>query len=197
MLSTGSRQCVTKRRRNFSLHKKPYAAQIYPYCITEMCILKLRPWFLTSIGFILCICNAGPAKNRPRVEESISKYSQAVSVSDIRGQHASSFLGSFCWKPNSRLGRPSPHSILSSQVSKGLDVRPLVPWKQRNCESCHAPGLWARKAEFAVSLSWHLCLSPGQTVGPWSFSLPRLFIFKWQKWKLNRFFSNDKKYTLL
>lgn len=38
VLITGSRQCVTKRRRNFPLHKKPYVVQIYPYCITALCI---------------------------------------------------------------------------------------------------------------------------------------------------------------
>lgn len=64
MLSTGSRQCVTKRRRNFPLHKKPYAVQIYPYCIIEMCILKLHLWFFTGIGLILFIFNIRPVKKR-------------------------------------------------------------------------------------------------------------------------------------
>lgn len=137
-----------------------------------MCILKLHVWFFTGIGFILCIFNIDPIKNRQRFWKSISRHAQIVPMTNIRDHHPLSSWKALLKILHSPRASFLPHHPHSSGLKKVLMSRCSILESSWTVKV--ATFLLFKKGKQGVgsfSLSWLLCLSQWETVGLWSFFL--------------------------
>lgn len=136
-------------------------------------ILKLHLWFFTGIGFIVCIFNIRPAEIFRVRFKILWLFLSVTSGTTIHCLLLESFAENL-------LGQPSPHSILSFQVSDVLMSRGSF------CESSTTVKVvtlllqeTGKQRVCSFSPSWLLCLSHWEAANLWSFSLLRLRAHLW------------------
>lgn len=95
-----------------------------------MCILKLHVWFFTGIGFILCIFNIEPVKNKWRFCKSPFQNTPRLFLRVAFGATIHCLLlQGFAANLTHLEGILLPTASSLFRFQEGLDVKLLCPWK--------------------------------------------------------------------